>query len=156
MTSDKIDIRPAQQQDITAMVLLLQKLFTLEEDFSFEHERQQAGLRILLDQSSAIVLVAELKGEVIGMCSGQTIISTAEGGPAMIVEDVVVSEPWQGMGIGRRLLQKLLERAGNEGICRLQLLADRHNNKALGFYETLGWHTTQLICLRTRTDNERK
>jgi ribosomal protein S18 acetylase RimI-like enzyme len=154
MTFEHFDIRPAQQQDIDAMVLLLKNLFALEKDFSFNHERQHAGLKMLLDQSSAIVLVAEQEGQVIGMCSGQTVISTAEGGPALLVEDVVVADAWQNRGIGRSLLGQLTERAGKRGICRLQLLADRYNSKAIGFYNRLGWHTTQLICLRTRTDNE--
>ncbi len=138
------------------MVLLLKNLFALEKDFSFEHDRQQAGLRMLLDQKNAIVLVAELQDQVIGMCTGQTIISTAEGGPALLVEDVVIAKPWQGMGVGRNLLGLLSEHAQSKGISRLQLLADRHNHKALGFYDKLGWQTTQLICLRTRTDIERK
>ena len=56
---------------------------------------------MLLAHETAIILVAEAAGQVIGMCSGQLTISTAEGGFALLVEDVVVAGPWQGKGVGR-------------------------------------------------------
>ncbi len=130
------------------MIPLLKSLFSVEEDFSFDGKRQEAGLRQLLDTDS-LVLVAELEGRVVGMCSGQIVISTSEGGPALLVEDVVVAGENRGRGIGRMLLQTLADRAAERGISRLQLLADRHNHAALAFYAGAGWQTTQLICLRT-------
>jgi hypothetical protein len=33
-------------------------------------------------------------------------------------------------------------------VSRLQLLADRSNVPALDFYRIMGWHMTELICLR--------
>jgi GNAT superfamily N-acetyltransferase len=66
------------------------------------------------------------------------------------VEDVVVEAAWRGQGLGRRLLAALADWAGEQGISRLQLLADRNNQPALDFYRQLGWQTTALICLRQR------
>ena len=131
------------------MVLLLRSLFALEKDFSFDGRRQAAGLGLLVNDDRTLLLVAELHGRVIGMCSGQTVISTAEGGPALLVEDVVVTADHQGKGIGTRLLESLQKWAEERGISRLQLLADRTNSAALEFYKHQGWQTTQLICLRT-------
>jgi ribosomal protein S18 acetylase RimI-like enzyme len=34
------------------------------------------------------------------------------------------------------------------GLARLQLLADRRNRAALGFYDRLSFQTTNMICLR--------
>lgn len=152
MAPDQIHIRPARQQDIETMILLLRSLFEREADFRFDPARQEAGLRQLIGSDRGLLLVAEKGGRVIGMCSGQTVISTAEGGPALLVEDVVVAADCRGKGIGTMLLQHLTEWAGGQGISRLQLLADRTNSEALGFYEKQGWQTTQLICLRTYTD----
>lgn len=131
------------------MILLLQSLFALEKDFHFERDRQEAGLKQLLKNTGSVILIAELNDQVIGMCSGQTVISTAEGGPALLVEDVIVTAAHQGKGVGGKLLQQLADWARQQSISRLQLLADRTNSEALGFYERQGWQTTQLICLRT-------
>lgn len=146
-----IHIRPAQNSDIEAMVLLLENLFLLEKDFSFDSSRQRSGLTQILDRDHCVLLVAEKSGQVIGMCSGQTVISTAEGGASLLVEDVVVTKEHQRKGIGKRLLLSIKTWAEDHSISRLQLLADHTNTPALQFYEQQGWQTTRLICLRTYT-----
>lgn len=145
-----ICIRPARPADLDDLVALLQVLFSMEEDFKFDPARQRCGLEMMLDHDGAVILVAEAESRVIGMCSGQFTISTAEGGAALLVEDVVVAEAWQGQGVGRKLMQALEQWSQAEKVERLQLLADRNNQVALKFYTTLGWQSTELICLRTR------
>ena len=145
-----ICIRPARPADLDDLVALLQVLFSIEEDFKFDPARQRCGLEMMFDHDGAVILVAEAESRVIGMCSGQFTISTAEGGAALLVEDVVVAEAWQGQGVGRKLMQALEQWAQAEKVERLQLLADRNNQVALKFYTTLGWQSTELICLRTR------
>ena len=130
------------------MVLLLRQLFAIEEDFTFDADRQLKGLELLLDSANGVIIVAVEKQAVVGMGSGQLVISTAEGGPSLLVEDVVVQPSRQGRGIGTRLLQTLGEWGAKRGAGRLQLLADRHNAVARDFYHRRGWQQTQLICLR--------
>lgn len=149
-----IHIRPARQQDIDQMVLLLKSLFALEKDFTFDPARHADGLQLLLGSERSMVLVAEYEGRIAGMCSGQQVISTVEGGPALLVEDVVVAAQLRGQGIGRRLLRTLTEWAKTRGISRMQLLADSDNSNALAFYKHSGWQTTRLICLRKLTSDK--
>ncbi len=148
----KILIRPALRDDIQQLCELLAELFSLESDFMPSREKQEKGLRLLLEQSSSlsVVLVAEQEGQVLGMCSVQTVISTAEGGPAGIVEDVVVHRDHRGQGIGASLLGSAMAWCTKQGITRMQLLADRDNAPALQFYFSRGWTGTGLICLRKR------
>ena len=143
-------IRPARPADLEALVDLLRVLFAIEVDFAFDPARQRQGLAMLLANDGAVVLVAEAAGRVVGMCSGQLTISTAEGGFALLVEDMVVAEAWQGRGLGRELLTVLEQWAAARKIERLQLLADRNNASALEFYRKLGWESTELICQRRR------
>ncbi|MBI5556623.1 MAG: GNAT family N-acetyltransferase [Deltaproteobacteria bacterium] len=143
-------IRPARPGDINSLTALLKILFTIEEDFIFDEMLQRRGLRMMLDNPWACILAAEADGQVIGMCTGQLTVSTAEGGPALLVEDVVVRKDWHGRGIGRLLMENLGAWAREKGVSRLQLLADRNNGPALDFYKKLGWQTTELICLRKR------
>lgn len=141
-------VRAARPDDLEPMVELLRLLFAIEEDFNFDAARQRQGLALLLGEARACVLVAEAEGRVVGMCTGQLVISTAEGGPSLLVEDVVIIAEHRGKGAGRELMAAMTRWAGTQGATRMQLLADRNNPPALRFYERLGWRTTALICLR--------
>ncbi len=94
------------------------------------------------------IFVAEIDKNVVGMCSVQILISTAEGGKVGLVEDVVVSKNYQGHGVGRTLMSAIDNYAKELGLSRLQLLADKNNHLAIGFYKNIGWGNTNLICLR--------
>jgi GNAT superfamily N-acetyltransferase len=131
------------------MISLLRILFSIEADFSFDEEKQQRGLALMLmDSTSRCIMVAELEGRIIGMCTAQILISTAEGGPSALLEDLVVAEGCRGQGIGTELLNEIAGWAKTIGVRRLQLLADRNNAGALEFYHKQAWQTTELICLR--------
>lgn len=141
-------IRPATACDIPAMVELLRLLFAIEADFVPAPERQRRGLELLLASHLACVLVAD-KGEgVVGMATAQLLVSTAEGAPSLVIEDVVVAPDRRGCGLGSALLARLAEWGRERGAQRMQLLADRTNSFALDFYRQSGWQTTRLICLR--------
>jgi GNAT superfamily N-acetyltransferase len=141
-------IRPAEHADVNGMVMLLEQLFAIEKDFHFDATRQKKGLELLLEATNGVIMIAWEKERVIGMGSGQLIISTAEGEPSLVIEDVVVQPSRQGRGIGARLLQTLGDWGAARGARRMQLLADVNNTVALDFYHRRGWRQTSLICLR--------
>jgi ribosomal protein S18 acetylase RimI-like enzyme len=148
MVNSRITIRQANSDDIAHLTALLAVLFSIEDDFSFDAEKQKAGLTLMVGEEQSCVFVAEQRGIIIGMCTGQLTLSTAEGGPAVLVEDVVVKEEWRSLGVGKRLMDELTRWAYKSGATRMQLLADKSNTGALGFYADTGWKSTQLICLR--------
>ncbi len=142
-------IRSASTSDLPVLVRLLGDLFSIEADFRPDPERQRFGLALMLaDRGSRAVLVAERGGEVVGMVTGQLVVSTAEGAPSALVEDMVVLASERGRGAGRALLTAIEAWAAERGATRLQLLADRENVAALAFYGRMGWRGTQLVCLR--------
>jgi GNAT superfamily N-acetyltransferase len=142
-------IRNATAADLDALVRLLGVLFSIEADFRPDPARQRRGLeRMLEDPERRAVLVAERGGAVIGMATAQLVISTAEGAPSAVVEDVVIEVAERGRGAGRALLEAIEAWARSRGATRMQLLADRENVAALRFYERMGWRSTKLVCLR--------
>jgi len=146
---DLIAVRPAVPDDLETMVALLRELFALEPDFRFDPVRQRRGLALLLaDRLRRVALVAERDGAVVGMVTGQLVVSTSEGGGSVLVEDMVVIGTARRQGVGRLLLRAVETWARGRGATRLQLLADRENEAALRFYERLGWGGTRLVCLR--------
>jgi ribosomal protein S18 acetylase RimI-like enzyme len=143
-----ITIRNAESSDVAQLAELLEELFAIEADFVFDRDKQVSGLKQLLDSGKDRVFVAESDKRIVGMCSLQTLISTAEGGPVGLLEDLIVTAEFRHQGIGEKLLAAAVDQAERQGLKRLQLLADKNNLPALKFYEKQDWRQTQLICLR--------
>jgi len=150
MAGGGITIRGAEPSDTDGLVALLRVLFTLEEDFSYNERVQRRGMALLISRQGPErqVFVAEKGGRVAGMCSIQTLISTAEGGLVGQVEDVIVGDGCRGNGIGNVLMDAVDGWAREKGLKRLQLLAEKGNTQALKFYRSRGWEITNLICVR--------
>jgi ribosomal protein S18 acetylase RimI-like enzyme len=158
----KADIRveAADKTDIPALIELLTLLFSIEQDFCPDPEKQRRGLEGLLERpENGVLLVARdlgkeeesrpRKGPAIGMVSAQLVISTASGAPSAWVEDLVLKPEYRKMSIGRQLLAAAATWAKQKGARRLQLLADADNTPALAFYERLCWQPTRLFAWRT-------
>lgn len=146
---DKINLRDAREEDVPTMAGLLSELFSLEKDFRPDLDKQMRGLRLLLKQPQlGRLFVASTDDGVVGMVSLLFTVSTAEGGPAAILEDMIVASAYRGQGIGRRLVEHVLDRAAKLGNTRVTLLADRHNEAALGFYRALGFADSNMQVIR--------
>jgi GNAT superfamily N-acetyltransferase len=143
-------VRRAIPGDISQMCDLLSELFSIEADFTPDREKQARGLNLLINDTSgsSVVFVAVDAGDVVGMCSVQLLISTAEGGAVGVVEDVVVRRGYRGKGTGTRLLSEIIRWCGKKKIARLQLLRDSDNAEAHKFYTGNGWADTKLLCMR--------
>ena len=142
-------LRRANTRDIPELTILLEKLFTIEEDFQYSPELQQQGLNLLLNAPGATIIVAEDGSGIVGMISGQILISTSEGGPSLHIEDLYVKSEVRAKGIGKQLLEEIGKWGNSHGAKRMQLLADKNNHSGLDFYAHNGWQRTKLICLRS-------
>lgn len=145
-----IAIACANEEDIPALTELLGLLFSLEQDMQANLDKQARGLTLLLqDTQRTRVLVARDDAQrAIGMVSGQLVISTAEGGFSVWVEDLIIAPTFRGQGLGRILLDSLLHWAKAQGATRAQLLADNDNRPAWNFYERLGWQNMHMGAKR--------
>lgn len=146
----RFSVRRARYSDIEQMCGLLSELFSIEADFRPDRGKQALGLALLINDASGskAVFVAEMDSEVIGMCTVQTLVSTAEGGPAGFLEDLVVRKDLRGNGVGKKILLEATRHCSERGISRVQLLRDMDNTGALDFYSRNGWSDTRLVCMR--------
>jgi GNAT superfamily N-acetyltransferase len=141
----------AASTDLDAMAGLLHELFTLESDFRPQREKQLAALRWILDHPAhGRLFVLRDAGGVVGMVNALISISTAEGGPVLILEDVIVAAGHRGSGHGRRLVEHVLAWATAQSMSRVTLLADRENESALRFYRTLGFEESAMVVRRRK------
>lgn len=146
-----IEIGFATAADLPYMADLLAELFTLESDFKPDREKQISGLRTILDEPElGKLFVLRVDGKVVGMANALFTISTAEGGRALLLEDVIIHRDHRGSGLGKRLVEHVLHWAKLRGIVRVTLLADRDNQRALDFYRGIGFGDSHMAVLRKR------
>lgn len=144
-----IDVHFATAADLDAMADLLAELFTLESDFRPERDKQLHGLRLILENSQiGRLFVLRDGGVVVGMANALITISTAEGRPVLLLEDVIVKAAYRGRGLGRRLAEHVLAWAADAGMTRVTLLADQDNAPALAYYARLGFAPSAMKVLR--------
>lgn len=94
-------------------------------------------LSVTLSQSSSHLFVAEEKDHIIG-CATLCIFHSPTGRKGS-VEDVVVHPDWQRKGVGRSLLNALLQQARELSPITLQLTSRPERQAARALYASLGF-----------------
>jgi GNAT superfamily N-acetyltransferase len=149
--SKTIEISFATANDLPFLADLLNELFTLESDFRPDQVKQLSGLRLILDTPAlGQLFVLRVDKQVAGMANALITVSTAEGGRVLLLEDVIVGKAQRGIGLGRHLVEHVLDWARKQGMERVTLLADRDNHAALGFYRKLGFESSHMTVLRKK------
>ncbi len=142
-------IECAKLDGAAALAGLLDILFTQEADFAADRSKQERALRIVIEKpETGVIFVARRDSVPIGMLSLLFTVSTAEGGPACWLEDMVLHPDWRGSGLGTRLLQYAVDWASNRGFARISLLTDKTNEDAIRFYRRLGFAESAMTVLR--------
>lgn len=145
-----ITLMKATEEDLVSMAMLLSQLFTIESDFGIDHEKQLKGLKILFSHTENDMIVAKSGAHIVGMVTMQRVVSTAEGGYAGLIEDLIVDQNYRGMKIGTRLIRKMLQIAKEKGYCRIQLAADKDNESGKIFYRQRGFIQTNLTVFHLK------
>lgn len=144
-----ISIDFAQAGDVEAMADLLTELFTQEQDFQPDRDKQRRGLQSILDNPAmGRLFVVRVGGRVVGMANLLITVSTAEGAPVALLEDVIVSAGHRGRGLGRQLLEHVIAWVGAAGMARITLLTDADNYRAQATYGRLGFALSAMRVMR--------
>lgn len=88
--------------------------------------------------------LAYLDGEAVGYC-GMTDF-TAQGHPYCKIGTMAVRKAFQGKGIGKALLQKMLDKAEELGIDRIKLEVRVGNDGAIGLYKSFDFYIEDKIA----------
>jgi GNAT superfamily N-acetyltransferase len=143
MTRQGLVFRPAEESDLDRIVQLLVLGSVPGGPPSREDPTQLSPYRDALRAivgSSGVVIVADLNGEVVGVC--QLIVFRhlqARGGLCAEIESVHVHPHHRGSGVGAALLGDAIGRARQLGCYRVQLTSNNARTDAHRFYERLGF-----------------
>ena len=144
----ELRIEPATLDDLSELTELLMDLFSQEEDFTPNHEKQLRGLRLILEQPSrGRIFVIRNQKQIIGMINLLITISTAEGGFVLLLEDLVIRQEHRGQGYGSQLMKYAIEFARKKNFLRITLLTDEPN-ESRKFYLKHGFTESGMIPMR--------
>ena len=93
--------------------------------------RDPARLRLALEHTQALVWLADGASRPVAFAR-----ATGDGVFNAVVWDVVVEPDWQGLGLGKAVMERLVEDLRNDGVCNIALYAEP---KVVGFYRPLGF-----------------
>ncbi|MBL19027.1 MAG: GNAT family N-acetyltransferase [Flavobacteriaceae bacterium] len=147
---DNLIIRAATKSDVPAILGLIQELATFEREPDAVAVTEAELLQDGFGENPAFgCFVATNESKVVGIALYYPCYSTWKG-KSWHLEDLIVTEPHRGKGIGFALLKKFISFAYNTGVRRIQWVVLNWNTRAINFYEKQGaktmsdWNITQM------------
>jgi GNAT superfamily N-acetyltransferase len=133
-------VRRALQADLGVLLSLYKELAGSKVTAApADRSGSEALLAEILADPGRELAVAVLDGQVVGTADLLVVPNlTHRGEPWAIVENVIVACRAQRIGVGRALMDHLIEVARAAGCCKLQLVSGRHRAGAHEFYRGLG------------------
>lgn len=141
----EVVIEEAVAGDAPLLAEMIKKLFDIEKDFKSDIANQINGIVMLIEKDQAVVFKALSGDKIIGMVTGQLVVSTASGGYSVLLEDLFVDTDFRLGGVGKALLKKLISWANQNGALRIQLVADSSNSSAESFYTAMGFSPSRMM-----------
>lgn len=129
-------VRPATSDDAAAICRLLGQLTT--------RERPIGAVAASLAGGAEQVLVAEQEGTVVGVAALQVHRMLHQDRPVGRLTVLVVDQAHRRRGVGRALLDQVMERAGQAGCSGIELTTATHREEAHRFYRSQGFAATSL------------
>jgi len=147
--NQKARIEPATLEDLPRLIDLTIALFEMEEDFDPDRQKQERGLRAILEQPSrGRIFVVRTDYEIIGMVNVLFTISTAMGGFVINLEDVIIHPDFRRCGYGSQLVNYVIDFAKRKDFMRITLLTDKVSEESQHFFESLGFSHSHMIPMR--------
>ncbi|MFC4221368.1 GNAT family N-acetyltransferase [Flagellimonas marina] len=143
-------IRNAEKEDMAQVLALVQELADFEKESDAviisKEDLENDGFG---EHKLFHCFVAEVEKEIVGIALVYPRYSTWKG-PAIHLEDLIVSERMRGSGLGTALLDEVIKYGHDLGVRRIQWEVLDWNEPAIEFYEKKGakvlrdWDVVQM------------
>ncbi len=137
--NEKISVRESKVNDLPLIIEFIKELAEFEE-LSDEVSVTEDMLKDSLFSSKryAEVYIAEYEGIPAGQVLFFHNFSTFKGKPGIYIEDLYVRPQYRGKGIGKALLEAMIELAKKRNCARVEWVVLNWNKTAIDFYERMG------------------
>lgn len=142
----EFEIKEAEKSDVPLLLSLIKELAEVEK-FPFEISVTKADLELNLfgDHPAAEVIIFHLGKEPAGFAVFYQTFATTTGKKGLHLDDLYVRPQFQGNGIGKKVLGYLASLANERDCGRFEWWALEWNEKAIGFYESIGARCMQEL-----------
>lgn len=132
-------VRPALRTDVPLILTMIRELAEFERSL---HEvlatEELLTQSLFADQPAVFCHIAEVNGEAVGFALWFINFSTWVGKHGIYLDDLYVRPATRGKGVGRAMLATLAGICVERGYNRLDWWVLDWNEKAIGFYESIG------------------
>jgi RimJ/RimL family protein N-acetyltransferase len=110
----------------------------MPDEFTVTEEQEQEWIRDHLDDPGKVAIIAEVAGEIVGLIHLNSVPRRRLAHRATLY--ISIAKRWRGRGVGRVLLQTLIEWAeAHPVIEKLSLAVLANNDPAIGLYRKCGF-----------------
>ncbi len=137
--NDKLIIRETSREDIPLIFKLIRELAEYEKlSHSVTADEKLLEKNLFGETRYAYVVIAEYEGVPAGQALYFYNFSTFKGKPGIYLEDLYVRPEYRNKGIGKALLNYLIELAKEQDCGRVEWVVLDWNESAINFYKSLG------------------
>ncbi len=145
MSSGKTDlnlrIERVKKEDFPQLTELYLRAYRGLEEYAYTHpEDVMSYLEWLHRRDPEGFMVARADGRIVGFVAGDANwFSRREGKRVGAIHEIVVDPEYQGMGVGKKLMERILNYFREKGLDTAELWVGDENRKALNFYKKFGF-----------------
>jgi ribosomal protein S18 acetylase RimI-like enzyme len=137
---------PVTEADLPPIKSLLIELTEAMEDTEgLDVSQFIENTRQLLHDPAHHLLVARENNKVIGFVNFTTRKTIMHPGPSGLIDELVVSQEYRGSGIGRELIQAVIEKCRSIGCCEVEVSTEKSNTRARRFYKSCGFNEDAVL-----------
>ena len=135
-----IIIREAKASDLlTIGKLTLELIEAMGDTEGIDIKLIAENCRDLLSEANSHILVAEIKGVVVGFLNFTTRKTILHRGLSGLIDELIVAKSYRGKGIGKQLLSSAIKKSRQLGCCEVEVSTEKTNIKAREFYKQYGF-----------------
>ena len=125
--------------------LLLELMEATENTEGFEMETALQNCARLLENPESYILLAKEYGRVVGFINFTTRRTILHPAPSGLIDELVVTKDSRNKGVGRQLIQAVIDRCKEMGCCEVEVSTEQSNLKAQEFYKAYGFEADALL-----------
>lgn len=133
------DIRTLQKSDLEGLLSLYRHLHPVDDPLPPPKKVEDIWRDILADPHQ-LYLGVFTDNRLVAVCNGSIILNLTRGArPFAVIDNVVVHSDFQRRGIGRALMERMVDECRSHQCYKIMLMSSRKRSDAHAFYRSIGF-----------------
>jgi GNAT superfamily N-acetyltransferase len=139
-------VRKAKKADLPVIKGFLAELVNVMDDTEgIDIRIATKTCNSLLQDADSHFLVAEIEGSPVGFINFAVRQTILHGSPSALIDELVVTEEYQGKGVGKQLVLAAIEKCKQLGCCEVEVSTEKRNVRARKFYKKCGFNERGML-----------